>query len=238
MMVLLFQFVFSQKQTEIKYLQIRSPVANVYETLITDGKRVLSKQDGNIIWTDPDYQQKTKKGLDQYFVSMNSSDLSSRIFTFNSYLIGEEEIIYWVKDIVPQYSWNIDKNSTKKILGYQCYKATTVFRGSPITAFFTYEIPHSIGPFKFYGLPGAILDVRVDGKSFDIWKAVEVKEHEVDRIEYPSDYKNSQRVSMQEFVKAKDEAVNKYMNGANLKGSVISIPQNRIGIEQVFEWEK
>ena len=43
----------------------------------------------------------------------------------------------------------IDESSKKKVLGYDCIKATTVFRGSKITAYFTRSIPYSIGPFKF-----------------------------------------------------------------------------------------
>jgi GLPGLI family protein len=63
------------------------------------------------------------------------------------------------------------RNKNKKILGYDCIKATANFRGSEVTAYFTKELPYSAGPFKFFGLPGVILDIREDNKNFNIWKA-------------------------------------------------------------------
>jgi GLPGLI family protein len=45
------------------------------------------------------------------------------------------------------------RNKNKKILGYDCIKATANFRGSEVTAYFTKELPYSAGPFKFFGLP-------------------------------------------------------------------------------------
>ncbi|WP_241486002.1 GLPGLI family protein [Chryseobacterium angstadtii] len=157
----------AQKQIHIQYLNVRSAIANVHEDLYTDGKNVISKQNGNFVWTDPEFNRKLK-GRDSYFISSIDDTQSDRDFFFNSYVKDNAEDNYFVYDKVPHIEWKIDKETTKKILGYQCIKATAIFRGSPITAYFTTEIPYSIGPFKFFGLLGAILDVRVDNKSYDI----------------------------------------------------------------------
>lgn len=58
---------------------------------------------------------------------------------------------------VPQ--WEIE-DSVKTILGYECQKAVTDFRGRRWVAWFAPDIPVSEGPWKLSGLPGLILDAH------------------------------------------------------------------------------
>ena len=53
--------------------------------------------------------------------------------------------------------WTIT-DSVKTIIGYECIKATTDFKGRQWTAWFAPEIPISDGPWKLHGLPGLILE--------------------------------------------------------------------------------
>lgn len=53
--------------------------------------------------------------------------------------------------------WEIE-DGTKIILGYECNKALTDFRGRRWTAWFTPDIPLQEGPWKLCGLPGLILE--------------------------------------------------------------------------------
>ncbi|MDE5969645.1 MAG: GLPGLI family protein [Muribaculaceae bacterium] len=55
--------------------------------------------------------------------------------------------------------WTIT-DSAKTILGYECFKATTDFKGRHWIAWFTPEIPISDGPWKLHGLPGLILEAN------------------------------------------------------------------------------
>lgn len=50
----------------------------------------------------------------------------------------------------------------KTIGNFNCQKATTKFRGRKYTVWFTPDIPVPYGPWKFYGLPGLILEVADD----------------------------------------------------------------------------
>ncbi|MGG9961943.1 GLPGLI family protein [Ferruginibacter sp. SUN106] len=54
--------------------------------------------------------------------------------------------------------WKIVKD-TATIYGVKCQKATANFRGRNYEAWFTKSIPVIAGPWKFYGLPGLILNV-------------------------------------------------------------------------------
>ncbi|HAJ99377.1 MAG TPA: hypothetical protein DCM62_05065 [Bacteroidales bacterium] len=55
---------------------------------------------------------------------------------------------------------------TGEILGYSMQKATTQFGGRKWEAWFTQEIPHGDGPYKFSGLPGLILKIQDTRKHF------------------------------------------------------------------------
>lgn len=53
-------------------------------------------------------------------------------------------------------------DSTKNILGYECFHATTDYHGRVWDVWFTPEIPIQDGPWKFRGLPGLILEATTD----------------------------------------------------------------------------
>lgn len=63
-----------------------------------------------------------------------------------------------VGEKIPEINWKLEKE-TKEILGYNCKKATTFYRGRNYIAYYTTDIPVFDGPFKFSGLPGLILSV-------------------------------------------------------------------------------
>lgn len=60
-----------------------------------------------------------------------------------------------------QPEWDVCDESDE-ILGYQCFKATTRYRGRIWTAWFAPEIPFHDGPWKLCGLPGLILEAGDD----------------------------------------------------------------------------
>lgn len=70
-----------------------------------------------------------------------------------------DETIFCYEENKPVLNWTIH-NNRKVIANYSCQNATVEFRGRKYEAWFTTEIPISLGPFKFVGLPGLILEIQ------------------------------------------------------------------------------
>ncbi len=56
--------------------------------------------------------------------------------------------------------WEIEPDSIKTVMGYDCVLATTNWRGRTWKAWFAPELPVTDGPWKLCGLPGLILDAE------------------------------------------------------------------------------
>lgn len=59
--------------------------------------------------------------------------------------------------------WDIFEDSVQTIIGYECHKAVTKFRGREWAVWYADGIPVSLGPWKLNGLPGIILQAECDG---------------------------------------------------------------------------
>jgi len=90
-----------------------------------------------------------------------------------------------LKEQIPPMDWQISED-TISIMGYLCYKATVPFRGRNYTAWFSPEIPVNEGPWKLYGLPGAILDAKTEDGLFR-FQAIGIEQIKDVPIRFPSD---------------------------------------------------
>lgn len=102
---------------------------------------------------------------------------------------------------LPKITWQISEE--QKMLGkFLCQKAETKFRGRNYSAWFTTEIPVSDGPWKFYGLPGLILEVSDDKNEVQF---------ELESIQMPCDSaiiieppQNGKKISFENYKHADD----------------------------------
>lgn len=62
---------------------------------------------------------------------------------------------------LPEFGWEAVEGE-RTIVGYACRRAICRFRGRNYEAWYAEEIPASLGPWKFRGLPGLILAVSDD----------------------------------------------------------------------------
>ncbi|WP_315283079.1 GLPGLI family protein [Prevotella pallens] len=112
-----------------------------------------------------------------------------------SRVFGSKYLI--VEDItIPD--WTMYEDSTITVLGMECKKATTNFRGRYWEVWYTEEIPISQGPWKLCGLPGMILKANspkfmlieamgINNKNLDpvtFYNYLNYKYAPIDRIEY------------------------------------------------------
>ncbi len=71
---------------------------------------------------------------------------------------GENNPIFFSDYVI--HKWSISSDEKKNILGKVCSKATTRFRGRDYVVWYSTEVPVQVGPWKFYGLPGLIMQVE------------------------------------------------------------------------------
>lgn len=234
----------NSQQIHVRYVKVLSSFTTTYEDLFIKNSQILSIQDSIIInnkltgdWTMAINLDNGKKPSKEYFVSDLNEDRDKNFF-FTSSIDGRGFFIY---DKVPKINWIIDEKQTKKIAGYECTKATGVFRGTSITAYFAKKLPYSAGPFKFYGLPGLILEIKPDNMDHEIWKAESVNINDKTNVAYKPQFLNKDKISLKDYVAAKEERMNKIFAKvtnslpANAKGNVKN--SQRFTVEQKYEWE-
>lgn len=100
-----------------------------------------------------------------------------------------------------QFKWEIT-DSTRKINSYICQLATTTYGGRTWNAWFTQDIPMDIGPYKFKGLPGAIVEISDSNEVFK-YSLVAFKEKREVRLDHFSNVtKNAiEKTTRKEFNK-------------------------------------
>ena len=136
-------------------------------------------------------------------------------------------------------NYEIDYNEKKNIGTFSCKKATTKFRGRTYNAWYCADIPTFFGPWKFNGLPGLILEISDESKSFSwICKQVEIPSKNI--IDIP--YKNFETISIVDYIEERKKNLEKIrarVRGVLPRGVEFKSPKNyRKGLELIFEWEK
>lgn len=138
--------------------------------LIFDGKESLFFSVKNLSMDDKDFNSKMVKsifGAEKIFYT----DISRKEYIEQKKFLGKSFLITTSFDKV---SWELT-NETKKISGYECYKAVgsreSVGKDFKVNTLETYawycpEIPLNFGPFEAVGLPGLVLEFNLKGHSF------------------------------------------------------------------------
>lgn len=122
-----------------------------------------------------------------------------------------------IKSTIESEKWEI-KNETKTIGTYLCYKAVTHEsfinrKGEPktreIICWFAPVLPYSFGPKTFNGLPGLILELTEDNKTFTASK-IELSDKEMD-INLPK----GKKTSKEEYEKKLKESLGAIVKSRN-----------------------
>lgn len=85
------------------------------------------------------------------------ADFKDKIFTNREMLFTKPVIVV---DSMVAINWKIDASAEKKVDKLNCKKAIGDFRGRTYEVWFTEDIPTNAGPWKLWGLPGLIVEVK------------------------------------------------------------------------------
>lgn len=104
-------------------------------------------------------------GFDKIYINKTKNELIEQLYYSSGNILKFKKANF--------IEWNLTKE-TKNIIGYKCYKATYTYiqkwRGREfpwkITAWYTPEIAQQYGPIRYTGLPGIILQISEDNRSF------------------------------------------------------------------------
>lgn len=108
---------------------------------------------------------------------------------------------FFILEQIPKLNWSLTQEK-KALLGYECFKATTLFRGRKYEAFYTTDIAISNGPWLFHGLPGLILEINcieANDLKFKI-QAYSIKQLKVDNFEIDNPYQKKGKISWDDFL--------------------------------------
>lgn len=200
------QSLFAQKMGKATYDFAAKLVASHLPqkgTLYFDGKQSLfvwnKGTEPEVIQTQglpyPEVILKDPEGL-QIYKNFSQKQMKMREFAMMEIYVSEEPKM-------PKFDWKIT-GKKRKIGDYECQEATTSFRGRDWSVWFATAIPISDGPWKFYGLPGLIIEAEDTKKEFAF---------RLTSLEYPcqncktDDFKFSEKgkkVDFQTFQKAED----------------------------------
>ncbi|WP_300485214.1 GLPGLI family protein [Flavobacterium sp.] len=113
---------------------------------------------------------------------------------------------FLVSDKLDKISWKLI-NETKKIGEFNCKKATAVVNGENVTAWYAPSLPINDGPKDYWGLPGLIIDLTTDTKTYHAIKVTSIAQFD---FEKPS---KGQKISKENYIKDRNEKVDQLKRG-------------------------
>ncbi len=166
---------------------------SLYRAFADPNKKEAPKQ----MFTSEDGAQieiNTKRSEELTFYNMTDKELTQKVDFMDR--------VFLIKDDLKSLKWKITAD-TKSILDYNCQKATYTEDSTTYEAWFTTQIPVSIGPSRFVGLPGAILELSInDGERTYVATKVDLVGDFGSEITLPG---KGKKVTRREFNKIKAE---------------------------------
>lgn len=142
-------------------------------------------------------------------------DRSKKVITFTCRMAAED---YCIEEKEPVVSWSLT-GEVKKIGPYVCQHAETRLGGRCWHAWFTQDVPISVGPWKLHGLPGLIVSAYDESEQYKFEvNSVSQEGASIYLIEYP--YTRISRKQYNRMFREMVELHRHFING-HLTGSGI-----------------
>lgn len=193
------------KNLDLKLIEFYSLKFNRGYSLYEE-KNIVSSNDSIIEIDDENGTTQSniigRKNLNPNFYFNSPNAFYFREIFFDEGLLVKEEVNMW--------HWKLS-NETKKIGNFLCQKAVSNFRGRDYVAWFAKDIPVHAGPWKFYGLPGLILEVYDENGKFHIQAQEIIIDFEKESCFIQPDVKDfSKSLSISEYLKKRKSLINDF----------------------------
>lgn len=204
--------------------------------LITNIKTYLQGNSQESIYTE-DFANTIHSNADTNMMSVKIKgegnpvffkDLKKKSITFRNDIKFNFFNIY---DLIPNFDWKIEEES-KTILGYNCQKAMVHFRGRDFIVYFAPTIPVSDGPWKFFGLPGLILEVKMNSPEIGIDIVAEkiILNPKEAKPNLVNPYLNKEIITYNDFLKIYQQKYEESLHLVNQYGPIRPMNKGRIEV--------
>lgn len=222
----------------------------VYQFYIDDTVRegilFFNEKENNALYLDKISQTKRisnqrQAEKDDASVAFVGGNMDGIFYKNDSKIVFTQDLLktsFIVEDELPEIKWELLPEK-KEIQNLVCYKAVTNFRGRKWQAWYCPEIPISYGPWKFYGLPGLIVEIKDNTHRFAFnLSNYNLKTNNPEPKIDTSTFKKVSMKQMADNVNEAFESINRIMSASeNEEVIVINNSENK-GIELKYEWEE
>ena len=156
-----------------------------------------------------------------YYVVRSATD--NKLYYYDK--VGTERFCY--EEDIPQLNWAVG-DSTRTILGYECFLASADYHGRKWIVWFSPEIPVAAGPWKLQGVPGLILEASTeDGLYRFVADGIQQTEKLISPIYLANEYEKTDSIK---YLKAKRGFMDNPVGAINAQfgGSGVSIRSVKI----------
>jgi len=195
-----------RSQTKAKVLYFNAQYSIYEEDLTAENVALDPKQQGML--DRMAYVQPPKPILKKVYIDLNKNNKTELVELMTRLFLIENEI--------ESQAWK-PGTKLKKIQGYICQEATMKRSEETITAWFTPNIPISIGPDNYGGLPGLILAVDINGENLILAISVNLTPPPDDSISKP---KEGKKIRQEVFNTIVVEKVEEYNEAQKNKSAV------------------
>ena len=122
--------------------------------------------------------------------------------------------LFLVKSDIESLAWKLGTEK-KKVLEYTCMRANVTLDDQEIVAWFSPELPVSLGPSVYGGLPGLILAVERNGETAYMATSVDLTPPAEGSLEKPD---KGNKVSQEEFASIQKEKEKEWKENSQSQG--------------------
>jgi GLPGLI family protein len=136
---------------------------------------------------------------------------------------------YLVADTLNDIAWELVSDD-KKVGNFQCKSAKTRLAGRNYQVWYSADLPISSGPWKFFGLPGLIIEIK-DDRGLIYFTLDNININPSMKKDFQVAKLRKMAISKQEFKKQSENDVEKLKGQANSMGVRVTVKTTSTGIE-------